>query len=58
MRRLITRGRYLFWKNGEPFFYLGDTAWELFHALSREETEQYMKERSRQGFTAVQAVAG
>ena len=38
-------------------FYLGDTAWELFHALNREETECYFAERKRQGFTAVQAVA-
>lgn len=57
MKTLKVQGRYLVWENGEPFFYLGDTAWELFHALSKEETEQYMKERSRQGFTAVQAVA-
>lgn len=57
MKKLEVQGRYLRWDTGEPFFYLGDTAWELFHALSREETEQYFAERSRQGFTAVQAVA-
>lgn len=57
MKRLQVQGRYLTWEDGSPFFYLGDTAWELFHALNREETERYFKERSRQGFTAVQAVA-
>ena len=57
MKRLHVQGRYLVWENGEPFFYLGDTAWELFHVLNREETEHYFKERNRQGFTAVQAVA-
>ncbi len=57
MKTLKVQGRYLFWDNGEPFFYLGDTAWELFHALNREETEHYLAERKRQGFTAVQAVA-
>lgn len=57
MRTLKVRGRYLVWDNGEPFFYLGDTAWELFHALNREETERYFAERKCQGFTAVQAVA-
>ncbi len=57
MRTLKVQGRFLFWDNGEPFFYLGDTAWELFHALNREETECYFAERKRQGFTAVQAVA-
>lgn len=57
MKKLVVQGRYLLWENGEPFFYLGDTAWELFHALNKEETERYFAERSRQGFTAVQAVA-
>ena len=57
MRRLKVHGRFLFWEDGEPFFYLGDTAWELFHALNREETEYYFSERKRQGFTVVQAVA-
>jgi hypothetical protein len=23
--------QYLMWEDGTPFFYLGDTAWELFH---------------------------
>lgn len=57
MRTLKVQGRYLLWDDGEPFFYLGDTAWELFHALNREETEHYFRERKRQGFNAVQAVA-
>lgn len=30
-------------KNGKPFFWLGDTAWELFHRLNREEAVQYLK---------------
>ncbi len=57
MLKLKVNGRYLAFDNGEPFFYLGDTAWELFHKLSREEAEYFLSERSRQGFTAVQAVA-
>ena len=56
MRRLKVCNRFLVWDDGEPFFYLGDTAWELFHALNREETERYFAERKRQGFTVVQAV--
>ena len=47
--------RYLL-KNGKPFFWLGDTGWELFHRLSREEADQYLKRRSEQGFTVIQAV--
>ena len=44
-------------ETGKPFFWLGDTAWELFHRLSREETEKYFKKRAEQGFTLIQAVA-
>ncbi|HTF30531.1 MAG TPA: DUF4038 domain-containing protein, partial [Flavitalea sp.] len=43
-------------KDNKPFFWLGDTAWELFHALNREETDTYLKRRSEQGFTVIQAV--
>lgn len=31
---------------GRPFFYLGDTAWELFHRLNREEAERYLRNRA------------
>jgi Protein of unknown function (DUF4038)/Putative collagen-binding domain of a collagenase len=44
-------------KDGKPFFWLGDTAWELFHRLDSAETDIYLKRRSEQGFTVVQAVA-
>jgi hypothetical protein len=44
-------------KDGKPFFWLGDTGWELFHRLNSEEAAQYFKQRSEQGFTVVQAVA-
>ena len=49
--------RFLQHADGTPFFYLGDTAWELFHRLDREETEVYLEDRRRKGFTVVQAVA-
>jgi hypothetical protein len=48
--------RYLL-KEGKPFFWLGDTAWELFHRLDREEADFYLKKRALQGFTVIQAVA-
>ena len=41
---------------GEPFFYLADTAWELFHRLKLEEIEQYLDNRAAKGFTVIQAV--
>lgn len=57
MRKLTVNGRYLFWDNGEPFFYLADTAWELFHCADREDAEYYFSQRSRQGFNVAQIVA-
>jgi hypothetical protein len=48
------RGRYLVTERGEPFFYLGDTAWELFHRLTREEADLYLKDRAAKGFTVIQ----
>lgn len=49
--------RYLVDANGKPFFYLGDTAWELFHRTTREEADQYLQDRAAKGFTVIQAVA-
>src|SRR5690554_1913435 len=48
--------RYLVFEDGTPFFYLGDTAWELFHRLNKEETERYLENRREKGFTVIQAV--
>lgn len=49
--------RFLVKADGEPFFWLGDTAWELFHRLDREQASRYLKDRQSKGFTVVQAVA-
>lgn len=48
--------RYLQHEDGTPFFYLGDTAWELFHRLNEEEVERYLENRRAKGFTVIQAV--
>lgn len=48
--------RYLERTNGKPFFWLGCTAWELFHRLNREEAIQYLQNRADKGFTIIQAV--
>lgn len=50
-----SNNRYLL-KDGKPFFWLGDTVWELFHRLNKEEADTYLKKRSEQGFTVAQAV--
>jgi hypothetical protein len=49
--------RFLMTKDGKPFFWLGDTDWELFHRLRREEVEELFAVRKRQGFNVIQAVA-
>ncbi len=49
--------RFLIYEDGTPFFYLGDTAWELFHRLNREEADRYLEDRAKKGFTVIQAVA-
>jgi hypothetical protein len=48
--------RHLIFADGRPFFYLGDTAWELFHRLNREEADRYLENRAAKGFTVIQAV--
>ncbi len=49
-------GHYLTYQDNTPFFYLGDTAWELFHRLDLEQAETYLANRSQKGFTVIQAV--
>jgi hypothetical protein len=49
--------RFLITADGRPFFWLGDTAWELFHRLNREDAERYLQNRAALRFTVVQAVA-
>ncbi|MFN7996352.1 MAG: glycoside hydrolase family 140 protein [Bryobacteraceae bacterium] len=55
--RVSDNHRFLVTDEGKPFFYLADTAWELFHRLNREQAIEYLDTRAAQKFTAVQAVA-
>jgi hypothetical protein len=55
--RVSANHHFLVQADGRPFFYLGDTAWELFHRLNREEADSYLRDRRRKGFTVIQAVA-
>ncbi len=50
-------GHDLQFADGTPFFWLGDTGWELFHRLTFEEIKQYLDNRSAKGFNVIQAVA-
>ena len=49
-------GHRLIYKDGTVFFYMADTAWELFHRCSKEDTEMYLKDRIQKGFNVIQAV--
>ena len=49
--------RYLVHADGTPFFYLGDTAWELFHRLNWQEADLYLQTRAAQKYNVIQAVA-
>jgi hypothetical protein len=54
--KVSENGRFLVRSDGSPFFWLGDTAWELFHRLDREDSERYLRDRAGKGFTVIQAV--
>jgi len=54
--KISENGRYLLYHDQTPFFYLGDTAWELFHALTFSEMELYFENRTSLGYNVIQAV--
>lgn len=54
--RVSADGHSLVRTDGQPFFWLGDTAWELFSKLTREEVDEYLETRRAQGFTVLQAM--
>ncbi len=49
--------RFLTQADGTPFFWLGDTAWDLLARLTREEAEAYLSDRAAKGFNIIQLVA-
>jgi hypothetical protein len=54
--RVHPNGHFLSTVNGEPFFWLGDTAWTIFHRLTCEEIITYFANRQRKGFNVVQVM--
>ncbi|MDD6209266.1 MAG: glycoside hydrolase family 140 protein [Bacteroidales bacterium] len=48
--------RYLQTENGMPFFYLGDTSWELFHKLNFQDAAYYLRNRASKGYNVIQSV--
>jgi len=54
--RVSPSGRYFVDDQGKPFFWLGDTQWELFRAFTAEDAAAVLKRRKEQGFTAIQVM--
>lgn len=48
--------RFLMYEDGTPFFWLGDTAWQMFHRHTVESARIYMTDRAMKGFNVLQAV--
>lgn len=44
-------------KEGGAFLWLGDTAWELFHVLDKEEIVHYLDNRQEKGFTVIRLLS-
>lgn len=56
MLKVSANRRFLIHDDGTPFFYLGDTAWELFHRLTPDEADVYLHDRAAKRFSVIQAV--
>ena len=48
-------GRYLVRADGQPFVFLGDTAWSMLANLDHDVMTEYLTTRRDQGFTVIQA---
>jgi hypothetical protein len=46
--------RYLVNADGEPFFWMGGTAWGMAEWLTREDVDDYLDDRAAKGFNLVQ----
>lgn len=52
-------GRFLQTEDGEPFFYMADTVWGIYPALTEQEIDEYLLDRAEKRFNVIQTtVAG
>lgn len=49
-------GHFLQYEDGTPFFWLGDTGWDLFLKLNLQQIKLYLNNRASKGFNVIQAV--
>ena len=50
---ISSNGKYLVDAYGEPFFWMGDTAWEMHHRLTMEEIQTYLDDRQQKGINVI-----
>ena len=48
--------RYFICRDNKPFFWQGDTEWELFHLFSIQEAKAFLLERKKQAFNVIQVM--
>ena len=48
--------RYFIYRDNKPFFWQGDTEWELFHLFSVQEAKAFLLERKKQAFNVIQVM--
>jgi hypothetical protein len=54
--RVSGNNRYFVDANGKPFFWQGDTEWELFHLFSVADAKELLLDRRNQGFNVIQVM--
>ncbi|RPJ42819.1 MAG: DUF4038 domain-containing protein, partial [Chloroflexi bacterium] len=54
--KVSSNGRFFVDASGEPFFWMGDTAWPLFAQYPLADAERYLANRAAKGFTVIQGV--
>ena len=54
--RVSASGRYFTDQSGSPFFWLGDTQWELCRSLSLEDARTVLEDRRGKGFSVLQVM--
>lgn len=54
--KISTDQRTFTYQDGSPFFWLGDTAWEISWKSTKEQALAYLDDRQKKGFTVLQIV--
>jgi hypothetical protein len=54
--KISENGHYFLDSNDKPFFWQGDTEWELFRYLTTAEAKALLIERKKQGFNVIQVM--